>query len=57
MAPYDVLVDPHTLPDLPDKDADKETTSDDTKDTDEVKNRNNESRKRGKNIMQRIKRN
>lgn len=38
MAPYDVLVDPHTLPDLPKKDEDEQTTPDDTNDTDEVRN-------------------
>lgn len=33
MAPYDVLVDPHTLPNLPKKDKHEETAPDDTKDT------------------------
>ena len=42
MAPYDVLVDPHTLPDLPKIDTDVETTPVDTKDVDEVSDWKNE---------------
>jgi len=34
MAPYDVLVDPHTLPNLPKKYKHEETAPDDTNDTD-----------------------
>ena len=36
MAPYDVLVDPHTLPNIPKKVDKERTTTDDTKATDEV---------------------
>ena len=42
MAPYDVLVDPHTLPDLPKIDTDVATTPVDTKDADEVSDSKNE---------------
>lgn len=34
MAPYDVLVDPHTLPNLPKKNIHEEIAPDDTSDTD-----------------------
>ena len=37
MAPYDVLVDPHTLPNLPKKDQHEETTPEHTDDT-EIEN-------------------